>query len=795
MTADAHRRILDAFDAVLDLAPDACETWLGTHFGDDTAAIDAVRSLLRADALAPSALPTELPGDGGFSTLVAPPRIGAYRLDSLIGAGGMGEVWLGVRDDGLFDQSVAIKLMRPSRFPGEALAFFDSERRALARLSHRFIARLFDGGVTENGLPWFVMELIDGAPLHVHAAARSGDVRGLIALMADIADAVQYAHSQLVVHGDLKPSNILITAGGEPRLIDFGIATLAAAAAEQGEGAVFPSTPAYASPQRLRGAAPAPADDIFALGLLLQGLLTGAWPQKPAEAPPSTGHADGDAVIAKACAADPEARYATAQAFAADLRAILSQRPTSLQQGDWRTEGRLFVRRHPRAVLAACAGGAALVAGLGLITLLYVQAEQARRLEQQRFNDVRALAGYMLSDFHDDLVKLPGSTSLRERNATVGWQYLTRLSEDDTAPVDIRRDIAVGYGRLGNAQATTSSNGTGKVRQGDWALQRSETILRDLVKHYPQRDDFKRELARTLSWRSGVVLGAHNDPKAARAALDESFALFDGVLARHPDDLEAAYGRWNAALGLGDLYFGQDNMPALKTLMEQTLTRFRATPAPAKYQSLHALLEAGTENSLGDASYYVTGPDAGVAHYRRAEAIMQAARDAGLMDMRLPLRQAYYDYQLSSSFSDMKQPRAALDWAGRGKAIIVDLGHFDDSAATLHTRDILSLQRALALSDLGRGREALAEAEGSVANRRAVLSRHPEDMDNRVNLAAGLHNLAKLYATAKMPAKACAVMTESLSVFAYVDAHGGVAEHYRRYDVAPEKDAVAGCRR
>ncbi len=800
---DKRRAILDAFDAALDLAADDREVFLRERFGDDAEAIASVRALIAADALAPATLPTELrptelrsaelPGGGEGTVLIAPARIGAYRLDALLGAGGMGEVWCGVRDDGLFDQQVAIKLMRPSRYASEALTYFDTERRALARLAHPHIARLFDGGVTDAGLPWFIMERVDGLPLHAYAGQWVLSRNDRLRLMAGIAEAVQYAHQQLVVHADLKPSNILIRPDGTPCLVDFGIASLAAAAAEQADGNAFPSTPAYASPQRLSGGAPTPSDDIFSLGLLLHGLAGGTWPERPVHTPAATGDAIIDGIIARACAAEPADRYATADAFAADVRAVLDHRATSGQRGDWRAEGRLYVRRHPRAVTAGIAAIVATVAALGLISGLYLRAEHERERAQRRFDDVRSLAGYMLGDFHDELVKLPGSTALRERNATVGWQYLTRLSQDDNVPPDVLRDIAVGYGRLGNAQATSSSNGNGHVNQGDQALQKSEKLLRDLVKAYPGRDDYRRELARTLTWRSGVILGAHNDPKGAMAAIQEAFALFDDVLKRNPNDLEAAYGRWNAMIGLADIYYGQDNMPGVKALMAEAQTRFAHIGVTPKYQSLSVLLQAATENYLGDSNYYTVSPQAGVDHYLRAEALTAQGRADGVMDMRIPMRQAYYDYQLSSSYEEMEKPKLALQWADKGAAIAADLNQFDGSTGTTHIRDILSLHRATALANLGRSAEAVAEAESSVERRRATLRLHPEDADNRLNLGTGLHTLSNFYVTAKMPAKACAAARESLATFDYIAHHGGVPARYQRSDVTPLQQFTATC--
>ena len=792
--AGRRRKILEAFDAVLDVPEGERDAWLANHFSADDDAVRAVKALIAADALAPSALPTELPGAGERTVLVAPHRIGPYRLEDILGAGGMGEVWRGVRDDGLFDQEVAVKLMRPSRYAAESLAFFDTERRALARLNHRHIARLFDGGVTDAGLPWFIMERVDGLPLHLYAAGRKPDRTEALKLILAIVEATQYAHQQLVVHADLKPSNILITPDGQPCLVDFGIASLAAVAAEQTDQAAFPSTPAYASPQRLEGQAPTPADDIYSLGLLIHGLLTGKWPEKPMVALlPSVGSPSLDAVINKACAADPALRYATAAALAFDIRAVLEHRPTTLQQGEWQEESRLFIRRHPRAVGAAVVALLGTMVALVLITGLYIRAEHERQRAQARFNDVRELAGFMLGDFGDELVKLPGASNLRARTTVVGRQYLERLSLEKDVPVDVLRDVAIGYGRVGNAEATTSTNATGNIKSGEAALAKSEMALRDLIRAYPARDDFKRELARTLTWKSGVVLASHNDPKAAKAALDEAFALYDGVLARYPKDVDADYGRWNAVVGLGDVLAGEENFKATIKLMQATLDRYKTLPVPPQYQSQRALLEAATENMYGDAAYYEINAKAGVGHYYRALELVEQARRSGSRDMRLVMRGAYYNYQLSTSYQDMGQLKRALVWATRGKALADDLARFDDSTATLHIRDSLSLQRASVLGDLGRTREALLEAEANIARRRATLAQHPETSDNRISLASGLNTLRKYYVAAKQPGKACSAARESLATFDEMAKHGGVPERNKRLDIEPQIAFLAAC--
>lgn len=776
-----RRQILDIFDTALDIPEAKRHDWLLAQHTADPSLIAAVEALLAADALAPSALPTELPGDDDDTTaLVVPPRIGTYALVERLGGGGMGEVWLGRRDDGLFEHEVAVKLMRPSRLAAHALAFFDTERRVLARLRHRHIARLYDGGVTEQGLPWIVMEKIDGVTLDMWAARETPGVAQAVALMTTICEAVQYAHQNLVVHADLKPSNILITADGEPFLVDFGISSLAAPTlAEPDVGATtsaVPRTPGYASPQRLDGDAPVPADDIYALGIIMKGLLEGQWPgQEDRDAVTPSPPADLAAIVTKATAREAEARYTTAQGLADDLKAFAGHRPVKARTPDWLHGVRLFVRRHRWPVAAGVTATLATLIALVMISVLYVRAET-------RFSEVRALAGYMLGDFHDALERLPGASALRARTTDVGRDYLQRLSRVPGAPAEVQRDVAIGYGRVGHALAVNSSNATGDADGGLRALNASEAGLRRLMQRYPGRADIRRELARTLAWKSGVMAGSNNDLKAAYASVDEAIALYDGVLKANPKDIDAAYGRWNAVNGRGDLLYNDNRMTDIVGLMTDALARGRDLPDTAPYDSLKPLLTAASENAIGDATY-ATSPVEAVPRYKRAVAILQAARDSGVLDIRIAIRQAIYDYQVSSSYQDMGKPTEALTWADQGVALIGQVAQFDDSIATQRATNLLALNRAAILSDLGRVDEAVAVAGQSIAARRLMMQRHPGDSDIRLSLATSLRVYAISLDGWKRPAEACAAAREARALWAEMASHGGVPDRLKA-DVA-----------
>lgn len=317
-------------------------------------------------------------------------RLGAFELLSLLGQGGMGSVWLAERRDGDFDQRVAIKLIAAHASHDPALQRrFATEREILAALDHPGIARLIDGGETEDGAPYLVMEYIDGEPIDRWCQSRNASFDQRISLVIEVAEALQAAHAALIVHRDLKPANILVDRRGRARLLDFGIAkpidpsglknTVIETAAEQRV-----MTLRYASPEQVRGERIGTASDIYTLGVVLYELLTGqspyagdegsslnlmqaicsAEPRAPSHLladaaasgplPMRSGLAgDLDAIVLKALRKQPGERYVSATAFADDLRRLIDGQPVAARHGDRRYRARKFVRRHRLALTLA----------------------------------------------------------------------------------------------------------------------------------------------------------------------------------------------------------------------------------------------------------------------------------------------------------------------------------------------------------------------------------------------------------------------------------------------------------
>lgn len=289
---DAGRweRVHTILGEALELSGAARDTFLDHACGGDVHLLAEVRSLIRASQEADSyfsglADRVGMTGAGAAPDDDAPDlvgrRIGAYRLGPLLGRGGMGAVHAAERADGQFELSAALKILPLGAATPDAHRRFLEERRILARLDHPNIARLYDGGVTEDGTPYFVMERVDGLPLTDYCAAHGLSVEERLRLFLEVCDAVSFAHAKLVVHRDLKPTNVLVTASGQVKLLDFGIARLL----EPGEdGATATAlggrllTPRYASPEQLRGEPVTTSSDVYTLGVVLHELLTGISP-------------------------------------------------------------------------------------------------------------------------------------------------------------------------------------------------------------------------------------------------------------------------------------------------------------------------------------------------------------------------------------------------------------------------------------------------------------------------------------------------------------------------------------
>jgi tetratricopeptide (TPR) repeat protein len=514
------------FDAVEPLPAPEREQRLAAS-GEPPEVVAEVRALLQAEAASATGF---LEQPAAAATAIAPgQRLGPWRLVSLLGRGGMGEVWEAARDDGQFQGRAAVKLLKAGLDSAAVLDRFAQERQALARLSHPHIARLFDAGATPAGAPYVVMEHVDGQPIDRACEGLPIDAR--LQLFLQLTDAVAYAHRRLLVHRDLKPGNVLVDREGQVKLLDFGIAKALdpaegdAATTQAGER---PFTPLYASPEQVRGEPVTTATDIYSLGVLLYGLLTGERPygrtattaaeaaRSVLEEEPSRPSAveradpawlqtrrqlegDLDHIVLKALEKAPERRYASVEALAADLRAYLGGYPVSAQAPSPGYVLGKFVRRHRWAVLAGTLGGLGLAMGLsaalmqervaaaagtlGLAAGLVMALVQARRaalargLAERRLAAVRGIVSDVMTRHADAVHHLPGGLQLKAealRNMLSQLEQLGAEVEDDPA---FAGEMAMAWSRLAELGARSgmlSLQDPAAETQARRALQRFE---------------------------------------------------------------------------------------------------------------------------------------------------------------------------------------------------------------------------------------------------------------------------------------------------------------------------------
>ena len=401
---DNWERVQEIFLEAADLCPSERVPFLDVACGGDAGLRLDVEALLREDAEGVAALDATI--QNAAASLLEEPlltgaRLGPYRVIEEIGRGGMGSVYLAERDDDEYRKRVAIKVVKRGMDTDEVLHRFRHERQILAGLEHPYIARLIDGGTTPDGRPFFVMEYVNGEPIHSYCSSHKLNLESRLRLFLRVCEAVSHAHGALVVHRDLKPGNILVTAEGLPKLVDFGVAKLLDSGDDPGLTATIygggPLTPEYASPEQVRGLPVTTASDAYALGAILYELLTGTRAQKidthtPAEIdrvvcetqPPRPSsvarglNSDLDNIVLMAMRKECERRYQSVEQLSADIVRYLSGRPVTARQDSFTYRARKFMRRHRLAVTAAALLFGSLVAGV------VVSMDEARKAETAR---------------------------------------------------------------------------------------------------------------------------------------------------------------------------------------------------------------------------------------------------------------------------------------------------------------------------------------------------------------------------------------------------------------------------
>lgn len=637
--------------------------------------------------------------------------IGPYRVVRPLGHGGMGTVFLGLREGGDFTQRVAIKLVRG----GEALVQrFRQERQILAALDHPNIARLVDGGTTPDGLPYLVMEYVDGTPIDEYALGLSTVEK--LRLFLQLCDAVQYAHRSLVIHRDIKPGNVLVTADGAPKLLDFGIAKLASPETRPDATATRLMTPDYASPEQLLGRQVTTATDVYSLGVLLFELLTGMKPfatetRTPAtEAVRASTHdlalrGDLDTILACALDVDPRRRYGSVERFADDLRRHLSGHPVLARPATFVYRASKFVRRNKLVVAAGVA--VAVVTTIAFATTLH-----QKRIAERRFDQVRSLARSVVFEIHDAIAPLPGSTAARELLVRRALVYLDTLSAEAADNAELRAELAGAYMKIGDVQGlpyrANLGDTAGAMTSYRKALQIAEgTESASLVADLHDRIGFVEQ--RALKW--GEALIAHERARRIRASLAPS-----PELAR----------TWTA---IGDCRYIGLRSPGAQQAYEEALRVLAALP-----RSPDVLIETGRAHQRLGGFFSGTMVRDLPRSIRHHDAALHALAQRSALDPTDAVARRNYADQIvmkATAQNLMEDGAGALASTTRALELLHELAAADPM--NVEARKDLAFaygEQATALTHLGRideARAAYARAIGIHEQRLAIDPRSEED--------------------------------------------------------------------
>ena len=523
-------------------------------------------------------------------------RLGPWLLVDQLGSGGMGEVWRARRADGAYEGEAAVKLLKRGMDSAAVLRRFAQERQALARLDHPHIARLFDAGLSPQGLPFFVMEKVEGQP--IDKACEGLSVEQRLQLFLQLTEAVAHAHRHLLVHRDLKPGNVLVTAEGQVKLLDFGIAKALdplegegeADAAGQTQLGERPYTPSYASPEQVRGEPVSTATDIYSLGVLLYQLLTGirpygrhaATPREVAQSvldeqptrpsslspgqvgdpawPARRRHLRGDLdnILLKTLEKDASRRYASVDALSADLRAHQSGYPVSARAPSPAYLLERFVQRNRLGVSLSALVLLALLGGLAGTLWQMREAQAARAQAEQRFAQLRQLSSKLVFSYHDQIAQLPGALATREAllKDALGWLdgLAAELGPQLARDPGLARELAESYSRI----AALQGDGFSPSREQLQAAEQNILKALALQPYYLEaraRDASALQTAGEM-WQGRAMLALRGGQlQVAVSALEQARQLDERAMNLAPEDplslshLATVTGRIGALLG------------------------------------------------------------------------------------------------------------------------------------------------------------------------------------------------------------------------------------------------------
>lgn len=748
-----RERVRQVFQAAEALAPAERLGFLEDTCGDDRQLRSEVESLLAAQAESKDLFAKGAVEMAPEPLSEAPPVVGRYEIVREIGAGGMGSVFLANRM-GDFRQQVAVKILQRGANLRSIAARFQNERQILAGLQHPNIARILDGGATDDGRPYYVMDYVDGLPLDRYCEERKLPPKERIRLFLPVCAAVQYAHRNLVIHRDLKPANILVTGEGVPILLDFGIAKVLnpdlIAAGEETITGMRIMTPRYASPEQVRGERATTISDVYSLGVILYELLAGGRPYRlehgttieleraiVEQEPIRPAGVDGELgnILAMALRKEPERRYQSADELAGDLRRYLDGLPVSAQPDTFSYRAGKFVRRNRLAVAAAALLAVSLVGGIAATTW------QAR-VAQRRFQEVRTLTNSFLFEFHDAIRDLPGATPARKLVVNKAQEYLNRLAAESGGDPQLQGEAAEAYMRVGAIQSAM-----GDTRAAMASYRRALSMRQDLLAAEPDNPRRKSELSDTFTTIAQLQMAGGESAASienARKGLDLAAQALAADPNNHSQRLQLG-GRYrqlgNSLLQTGKTQEAQSAFQRSLALAEEA-HRLKPGDTETAHSLAIALERAGAGHERTGALTKT------IEHYQKALAIRRDLASRHSNNARFALGLAQTHIAIGDAQWDGGNAQAALASYDAALLVIVDLARADPKNSQITgLLGAVHSRRGDALDSAGRWNAALESHRASLAAAQDLVNQDPANASARYNLTISLTKVAQVLLT------------------------------------------------
>ncbi len=763
------------FEACAGLQPDARNTLLQTECSEHPELRQLIERVLE------SSCPLEhdtLLRDGGLmkwtEQLLAedqehPDQIGRYRVLSTLSRGGMGTVLLAVRSDLQNTGLVALKVINRGLDRGAFLTIFDREREILASLkSHPNIVHLEDADVTRAGAPYLVMEYIDGLPLIEYCEKNQVTLPHRLNLFVTVCEAVSFAHQRAIIHRDLKPNNVLITTNGIPKLLDFGIAKLLATTEREASVSIVEQkrimTIEYASPEQVRGELLDVRTDVYSLGVVLYRMLTGVLPYdlspessalrekavceqepKPASAAARGKESYGkdlsrllsgdlDTILNKALRKRADERYASVEQFSDDILRHLRNEPIRARPNTWRYSTGRFIRRHRLPVLTGAAFILLLFVSFVLVSWQAHVARLQRTRAENRFNDVRQLAQWLLFDFHDQISRLPGSTEPRKQLVQHAQLYLDHLASEEGNDASLQSDLATSYTRLGDVQGNPRDNNQGDVPAALASYEKGLKILDQL-----QRAGVKETVAEgaraTLEGRVADIYVSMGKTDQALALQLQAAAELQAVV-RNANTPANQDGLGVAQMRIGDTYAQlgklQPAMDHFNRAMEVFSALHREHPDDLQFARGVTVLYG----KFGDIYLLMGNLKAALENFQKAMQIRDKLLAAHPDDRQFARDVSISADSISTVLTTMKKYPEALAYEERALKITQHLSEADKRDMTAKS-DVGDAYAGIAqlLFELHRYPEAIENANHSLEVRQAISQVMTADFTAQASIA------------------------------------------------------------